>query len=59
MDHQEMVLIQLKEFKSHPANVASISKMPMATDGYVFCTVSEGGAPIQTAMPAFKGSLTK
>lgn len=48
-----------KELNPRPANVAHISKMPMATDGYLFWTISEGGIPIQTAMPAFKSSLTK
>ena len=33
--------------------------MPMATDGYLFWSISEGGIPIQTAMPAFKGSLSE
>jgi len=31
--------------------------MPMATDGYLFWTIAEGGMPIQTAMPVFKGTL--
>ena len=48
-----------KELKPRPANVAMFSKMPMATDGYLFWAISEGGAPIQTAMPAFKNSLTE
>ena len=48
-----------KELNPRPAKIANISKMPMATDGYLFWTISEGGAPIQTAMPAFKSSLTE
>jgi cytochrome c len=42
-----------------PTNIAGFSKMPMATDEYLFWTISEGGIPIQTAMPAFKSSLTE
>lgn len=48
-----------KELNPRPAKIANISKMPMATDGYLFWTIAEGGAPIQTAMPAFKSSLTE
>lgn len=31
--------------------------MPMATDGYLFWTIAEGGAPVGSAMPAFKQTL--
>ena len=40
-----------------PTNIAMFSKMPMASDGYLLWTVSEGGAPVQSAMPAFKTKL--
>jgi len=40
-----------------PANIAGFSKMPMATDGYLFWTIAEGGVPIGTAMPPFKSAL--
>ncbi|WP_417516135.1 c-type cytochrome [Marinobacter sp.] len=40
-----------------PSNIAMFSKMPMATDGYLFWTISEGGVPLQTAMPPFKSAL--
>ena len=46
-----------KNLNPRPANIANFSKMPMATDGYLFWTISEGGIPIQTAMPAFRSSL--
>ncbi len=46
-----------KDLNPRPANIANFSKMPMATDGYLFWTISEGGIPIRTAMPAFKSSL--
>ena len=48
-----------KELNPRPAKIANISKLPMASDGYLFWTIYEGGTPIQTAMPAFKGSLTQ
>ncbi|MDT8376435.1 MAG: cytochrome c [Mariprofundaceae bacterium] len=40
-----------------PTNIAMFSKMPMASDGYLLWTISEGGAPVQSAMPAFKNKL--
>ena len=42
-----------------PANIASFSKMPMASDSYLYWTIAEGGAPVQSAMPAFKAQLKK
>jgi mono/diheme cytochrome c family protein len=32
--------------------------MPAVTDGYLFWTISEGGAPTGSAMPPFEGSLS-
>jgi len=46
-----------KGLNPRPANIAGFSKMPMATDGYLFWTIAEGGVPIGTAMPPFKNSL--
>lgn len=40
-----------------PANVAAVGKMPMASDAYLYWTIAEGGAPLGTAMPPFKGQL--
>ncbi len=40
-----------------PANIAATSRMPMATDGYLYWTIAEGGVPLKTAMPAFKDAL--
>lgn len=40
-----------------PANIASASKMPMATDGYLYWTIIDGGVPLSTGMPPFKGIL--
>ena len=42
-----------------PANIAAFSKMPMASDAYLHWTISEGGAPIQSPMPAFKSQLSE
>ena len=46
-----------KNLIPRPANIAMFSKMPMATDGYLFWTIAEGGVPLQTAMPPFGGVL--
>ncbi|MFM0048337.1 c-type cytochrome [Caballeronia grimmiae] len=40
-----------------PANIAASSKMPMASDSYLLWTISEGGVPVGSSMPPFKGSL--
>lgn len=40
-----------------PPNIAATGKMPMASDGYLFWTISEGGAPVGSAMPPFKPTL--
>lgn len=40
-----------------PANIAAASKMPMATDGYLYWAISEGGVPLGTGMPPFGGAL--
>lgn len=42
-----------------PANIAAFSKMPMASDAYLNWTISEGGAPISSPMPAFKNLLNE
>jgi len=42
-----------------PANIATLGKMPMATDGYLYWTIAEGGVPLGTAMPPFKDALKK
>ncbi|MDE3021051.1 MAG: cytochrome c [Pseudomonadota bacterium] len=40
-------------------DIAVFSKTPMATDGYLFWTISEGGVPLGTAMPPFKNTLSE
>lgn len=43
-----------------PGNLAWLSQMPMAQwDGFMYWTVAEGGAPLGSAMPAFKENLSK
>jgi hypothetical protein len=42
-----------------PSNIAALTKMPMATDGYLYWSIAEGGVPLGTAMPAFKGVLNE
>lgn len=42
-----------------PANLAHIIRMPMLDDEYLLWTLSEGGAPVDSAMPAFKDILTE
>lgn len=42
-----------------PANIVAAMGMPIAGDGYLDWTISEGGAPTGSAMPAFKANLTQ
>jgi mono/diheme cytochrome c family protein len=42
-----------------PANLRWFLRMPMASDGYLMWTISEGGAAFGSAMPAFKDSLSE
>ncbi|MGA8262421.1 MAG: cytochrome c [Arenicellales bacterium] len=46
-----------KQLKPPPSNIAASTKMGMSTDGYLYWTIAEGGVPLHTAMPAFKGAL--
>ncbi|BAO44376.1 conserved hypothetical protein [Thiolapillus brandeum] len=46
-----------KNLNPRPANIARFAKMPMASDGYLLWTISEGGVPVGSAMPPFKDSL--
>lgn len=46
-----------KNLFPRPANVAAAAKMPIASDEYLYWTISEGGAPLGTAMPPFKNTL--
>ena len=42
-----------------PANIAYIMGRPIATDGFLMWTISEGGEKLGTAMPAFKDILSE
>jgi mono/diheme cytochrome c family protein len=41
-----------------PALLAYLVQQPIAIDQYLLWTISEGGKPFDTAMPAFKGVLS-
>lgn len=36
-----------------PSNIASVIRMPIASDSYLFWTIADGGKNLHTAMPAF------
>jgi len=40
-----------------PTNIARFADMPMASDAYLYWTIAEGGAPVDSAMPPQKGAL--
>jgi mono/diheme cytochrome c family protein len=42
-----------------PTDLAALSRMPIATDAYLDWSIADGGVPLGTAMPAFKGSLSQ
>lgn len=42
-----------------PANLARTIRMPMLGDDYLLWTIAEGGAPFESAMPAFKDILSR
>ena len=46
-----------RELKPKPANIAFIMDKWIATDPFLFWSISEGGVPLKTAMPAFKDVL--
>jgi mono/diheme cytochrome c family protein len=48
-----------KALNPPPANIAVNIKRRMATDGYVYWTIAEGGAPVGSQMPPFKDVLKK
>ena len=47
-----------KQLRPRPANIARFAKMPMASDGYLLWTISEGGEPVGSAMPPMKDVLS-
>lgn len=42
-----------------PADLTVALRMPIASDAYLDWTISEGGLPVQSAMPSFKASLAR
>jgi len=49
--------VAAKGLNPPPANLAASVRMPIATDAFLYWTIAEGGAPVSTAMPPFKGTL--
>ncbi len=47
-----------KQLAPHPADLAVTRRLPVATDAFFFWTLSEGGKPFDTAMPAFGEQLS-
>ena len=48
-----------KELSPPPANLAFTLRRPIATDGFLMWTISEGGEKLKTAMPAFRDVLNE
>lgn len=46
-----------KGLEPPPASIAAFGDVPMATDGYLYWTIAEGGAPVGSAMPPFEDVL--
>ena len=46
-----------KALNPRPANLIGLGRMPVATDGFLFWTISEGGTPVKSAMPPYKSVL--
>jgi mono/diheme cytochrome c family protein len=42
-----------------PANLAAAVRRPISSDAYLFWTIAEGGGPVGSAMPPFKGVLSE
>jgi mono/diheme cytochrome c family protein len=47
-----------KQLVPSPANLAFTRRLPLATDAFFFWTISEGGRPFGSAMPAFGERLS-
>ncbi len=48
-----------RELDPKPADIAFIMDKPIATDGFLFWTITEGGEKLNTAMPAFRDVLSE
>ncbi len=48
-----------KELSPKPSDLSFIMKRHIATDEYLFWTISEGGKPVGSSMPAYKDVLSE
>ncbi|MCB2072868.1 MAG: cytochrome c [Novosphingobium sp.] len=49
-----------RNLSTPPGNLAWLSDMPMGRwDPFMYWTIAEGGSQFGTAMPAYRGALTK
>ena len=48
-----------RELDPRPANIAFVIDRPIATDGFLMWTITEGGEKLGTAMPAFRDVLSE
>lgn len=46
-----------KNLDPRPSRLTGLGRMRMASDGYLYWTIAEGGKPVKSAMPAYKQSL--
>ena len=46
-----------KNLDPPPASLTGLGHTRMASDGYLYWTIAEGGAPVKSAMPAYKNTL--
>lgn len=48
-----------KAMNPPPSDISSLAGMPIATDSYLFWTISDGGKELNTPMPPFKDTLSR
>ncbi len=48
-----------KNLEPPPSSLIGIGHTRMATDGYLYWTIAEGGAPVKSAMPPYKNTLKR
>jgi len=46
-----------KALNPPPGNLVGLGRMPVASDGFLMWTISEGGTPVKSAMPPYKSVL--
>ncbi len=47
-----------KDLEMRPANIAATLRMPIASDGFLYWTIAEGGEALKSPMPGLKDSLS-